>query len=373
MVRKYNTEINRLRCFQKKQQMKEQKIIHIDMDCFYAAVEIRENPALAGKPVAVGGRAEQRGVLTTCNYHARQFGLHSAMPTAQALKRCPDLVLLPVNMLLYKRVSAEIHQIFKRYTDIIEPLSLDEAYLDVSECTQCRGSATWIAQSIRQAIWQELKLTASAGVAPLKFLAKIASDYHKPNGQFVISPEEVTAFINTLPLKKIPGVGAVTHEKLKQLGLVTCFDLQQAEKRMIFQQFGKFGQRLWDFAHGIDRRSVEVNRPRKSLAVENTLLKEIEGFPEAEAVVAELFAKLVFRVQRNWNEVESLKKIGIKLKFDDFSQTTLERTTSGLMLPNFYELLQQIWQRKQGRKIRLIGLMVHFPEKKSVKQLNLWE
>lgn len=351
----------------------QRKIIHIDMDCFYAAVEIRENPALADKPVAVGGRAEQRGVLTTCNYLARQFGLHSAMPTAQALKRCPDLVLLPVNMPLYKQVSADIHQIFRRYTEIIEPVSLDEAYLDVSECGQCRGSATWIAQAIRQTIWQELKLTASAGVAPLKFLAKIASDYHKPNGQFVISPEEVTAFIKTLPLKKIPGVGEVTHKKLQQLGLTTCFDLQQAEKSVIFQQFGKFGQRLWAFAHGIDLRAVEVNRLRKSLAVENTLLNDIDTLCEAEPIVDELFVKLIFRVQRNWGNTESLKKIGIKLKFDDFSQTTLERTTSGLILTNFYALLQQIWQRKQGRKIRLIGLNVHFPEKKVEKQLNLWE
>ena len=171
------------------------KIIHIDMDCFYASVEIRENPTLQGKPVAVGGSSRQRGVLTTCNYEARKFGLHSAMPTAQAIKKCPNLILVPVNMPLYKQVSAQIHQIFQRYTSIIEPLSLDEAYLDVTDCTQCSGSATWIAQEIRQAIFDELKLTASAGVAPLKFLAKIASDMNKPNGQFVIQPHEVEQFV----------------------------------------------------------------------------------------------------------------------------------------------------------------------------------
>ncbi len=189
------------------------------MDCFYASVEIRENPTLQGKPVAVGGSSRQRGVLTTCNYEARKFGLHSAMPTAQAIKKCPNLILVPVNMPLYKQVSAQIHQIFQRYTSIIEPLSLDEAYLDVTDCTQCSGSATWIAQEIRQAIFDELKLTASAGVAPLKFLAKIASDMNKPNGQFVIQPHEVEQFVKTLPLKKIPGVGKVTSERFIENGL----------------------------------------------------------------------------------------------------------------------------------------------------------
>ncbi|QLB21070.1 DNA polymerase IV [Vespertiliibacter pulmonis] len=353
----------------------QQKIIHIDMDCFYAAVEIRNNPALAGKPVAVGGKANQRGVLTTCNYEARKFGLHSAMPTAQALKYCPHLILLPVNMPLYKQVSEQIHQIFRQYTQIIEPLSLDEAYLDVSDCQQFAGSATWIAQEIRKQIWEELHLTASAGVAPLKFLAKIASDQNKPNEQFVISPEEVPAFIKNLPLKKIPGVGAVTNEKLKQLGFQTCLDIQQSEPHFIFQQFGKLGQNLWDFAHGIDKRTVNVDRPRKSLAVENTLLTDIDTLLEAQPIIEELFQKLIFRIQRNWadSSLEEFKKLGIKLKFDDFSQTTLERTTNGLNINSFFTLLEQIWQRKNGRKVRLIGLNVQFPEKKVTKQLNLWK
>lgn len=353
----------------------QQKIIHIDMDCFYAAVEIRNNPTLAGKPVAVGGKANQRGVLTTCNYEARKFGLHSAMPTSQALKHCPHLILLPVNMPLYKAVSEQIHQIFHRYTQIIEPLSLDEAYLDVSNCKQCSGSATWIAQEIRQLIWEELQLTASAGVAPLKFLAKIASDQNKPNGQFVIAPEEVSTFIKHLPLKKIPGVGTVTNEKLKQLGFQTCLDIQQSEPHFIFQQFGKLGQRLWNFAHGIDTRTVNVDRPRKSLAVENTLLTDIDTLLEAQPIIEALFQKLIFRIQRNWvdHSFTEFKKLGIKLKFDDFSQTTLERTMNELNIQNFFTLLEQIWQRKNGRKVRLIGLNVQFPEKKVTKQLNLWK
>lgn len=353
----------------------QRKIIHVDMDCFYAAVEMREDPSLLGKPVAVGGLAENRGVLTTCNYEARKFGLHSAMPTSQALKRCPNLVLLPVNMPLYKAVSAQIHQIFRRYTDIIEPLSLDEAYLDVTDCQHCSGSATWIAQEIRQAIWQELHLTASAGIAPLKFLAKIASDQNKPNGQFVITPDEVANFVHALPLKKIPGVGKVTNEKLAQMGFQTCADIQNTDKAFIYKEFGKFGQRLWDFSHGIDERSIEVDRPRKSLAVENTLLRDISQYAEAHTMLEELYHKLIFRIQRNWGDkpLSDFKKLGIKLKFNDFSQTTLERTTEGLTFERFEPLLEQIWQRLQGRSVRLIGISVHFPEEKIKKQLNFWE
>lgn len=352
------------------------KIIHIDMDCFYAAIEMRESPALRGKPVAVGGRADQRGVLATCNYEARKFGLHSAMATATALKKCPNLVLLPVNMALYKQVSAQIHQIFHRYTDIIEPLSLDEAYLDVTDCSLYCNSATWIAEAIRQDIWNELHLTASAGVAPLKFLAKIASDRNKPNGQFVIPPENVAQFVQTLPLKKIPGVGKVTQEKLHKMGLDTCGDLQRADQALIFREFGKFGQRLWDFCHGIDKRQVEMDRPRKSVAVENTLLEDISQLNEAEAFVSELYQKLLGRLQRSCANMppNEFKKLGVKLKFDDFSQTTLEKTTDGMNQQRFIELLHQIWQRREGRGVRLIGINVHLPEPngQDEKQIALW-
>lgn len=354
--------------------MPERKIIHLDMDCFFAAVEIRDNPSLKGKPVAVGGRANQRGVLTTCNYEARRFGLHSAMATSLALRKCPNLVLLPVDMPRYKRVSEQIHQILHRYTDLIEPLSLDEAYLDVSDSPHCSGSATWIAEAIRQAIWDELQLTASAGVAPLKFLAKIASDQNKPNGQFVITPDEVADFVRKLPLKKIPGVGKVTQEKLTKLGFHTCGDLQRADKALIFQQFGKFGQRLWDFSHGVDPREIEVNRPRKSLAVENTLLADIEDYAEAVKLVKSQYQQLLARLQRSGQNrpLDAFKKLGVKLKFDDFSQTTLERTLDGLSEDHFLLLLEQIWTRLQGRKVRLIGVSVHFPEEKTASQLDLW-
>ncbi len=246
------------------------------MDCFYASVEIRENPSLKGKPVAVGGKPENRGVLTTCNYEARKFGLHSAMSSQQAIKKCPNLIIVPVNMDLYKSVSSQIHKIFRRYTDIIEPISLDEAYLDVTSCNKYFNSATWIAQAIRKSIYEELNLSASAGVSSLKFLAKIASDLNKPNGQFVIPPEDVESFIEDLDLKKIPGVGKVSYEKLLALDLKTCGDVKKADKQIIKQTFGKFGQQLIDYSNGIDTRKIQANRVRKSIGVENTLLYDID-------------------------------------------------------------------------------------------------
>ncbi|MFZ7215404.1 DNA polymerase IV [[Pasteurella] aerogenes] len=350
------------------------KIIHIDMDCFYASIEIRNNPSLAEKPVAVGGSAARRGVLTTCNYIARQFGLHSAMPTAQALKRCPDLVLLPVNMPLYKQVSQQIQQIFYDYTNLVEPLSLDEAYLDVTDCTQCCGSATWIAQEIRQKIWQEVQLTASAGVAPLKFLAKIASDQNKPNGQFVINPHEVASFIHALPLSKIPGVGKVTMQRLLQMGLHTCADVQRLEQRVLLHQFGKMGQQIWAFSHGIDEREVQPYRERKSIGVERTLLNDIQALDEGKAVVARLYPDLLWRIRQsdpNLN-IETLRKIGVKLKFDDFQVTTLEKSAVQCSEEQFMHLLESIWQRRQGRRIRLIGLQVNLPTPKTQQQMSLW-
>lgn len=353
----------------------QRKIIHIDMDCFYAAIEMRENPSLIGKPVAVGGMVKHRGVLATCNYEARRFGLHSAMSTAQALKRCPKLILIPPNMPLYQSVSEQIHHIFRRYTELIEPLSLDEAYLDVTNSHQCSGSATWIAKEIRDAIWKELHLPASAGIAPLKFLAKIASAQNKPNGQFVIPPENMTTFIHNLLLQQIPGVGKVTNKKLMQLGLYTCSDIQQSDKTLIYKTFGKFGQRLWEFSHGIDNRQIEVNRPPKSLTVEHTLPTDIWHLEQAEQIVDRLCNQLLFRLQRNGSDrpKHQFKKLGIKLKFSDFTQTTLERTTDGFSSDRFIELLQQIWQRTNNRSVRLIGLSVHYPTEKVKKQLNLWE
>lgn len=352
----------------------ERKIIHIDMDCFYASVEIRENPSLQGKPVAVGGSSRQRGVLTTCNYEARKFGLHSAMPTAQAVKKCPNLILVPVNMALYKKVSAQIHQIFHRYTDIIEPLSLDEAYLDVTDCQKCSGSATWIAQEIRQAIFDELHLTASAGIAPLKFLAKIASDMNKPNGQCVIKPDEVDAFVKNLPLKKIPGVGKVTSQRLLEMGLEICADVQRLDQTVLLNLFGKAGKRIWDFSHGIDDREVQAHRERKSVGVERTLVKNIHAAEQGIALLDNLYAELIRRLERAAPDtpLSAFRKIGVKLKFEDFQVTTLEKTGLPFSLESFQTLLKQIWLRSQGKSVRLVGLHVNLPEENKQEQMSLW-
>ena len=205
---------------------KTRKIIHIDMDSFYASVEVRDNPQLKGLPIAVGGSAQTRGVLATCSYEARKFGIHSAMPVSMALRKCPELIILPVRMTIYKEVSAHIHAIFLQYTDLVEPLSLDEAYLDVTDVTLCKNSATLMAKQIRQEILATQGLTASAGIAPNKFLAKVASDWNKPNGQKVITPDEVDEFVHQLPVNCISGVGKVTAKHMTALNLKTCGDLQ---------------------------------------------------------------------------------------------------------------------------------------------------
>ena len=264
--------------------------------------------------------------------------------------------------------------IFQRYTSIIEPLSLDEAYLDVTDCDKCAGSATWIAQEIRQAIFNELHLTASAGIAPLKFLAKIASDQNKPNGQFVIEPKEVSDFVANLPLKKIPGVGKVTSEKLLQMGLVCCADVQKTERHLLLNLFGKMGQRIWQYSHGIDEREIQPHRERKSVGVETTLLSNIHQLEEGVEVLTTLYPQLVKRVQRACPEIPlaQLRKIGVKLKFEDFQVTTLEKSAVEFSSENFQQLLGQIWARRQGRSIRLIGLHVTLPEEKASEQMSLW-
>ncbi|MFC0308565.1 DNA polymerase IV [Gallibacterium trehalosifermentans] len=354
--------------------MSQRKIIHMDMDCFYAAIEIRENPNLADKPVAVGGAPQQRGVLATCNYVARRYGLHSAMSSAQALKRCPHLVLLPVNMAFYKQVSQQIQQIFQRYTQIIEPLSLDEAYLDVTDSRQCSGSATWIAEAIRRDIWQELRLTASAGVAPLKFLAKIASEQNKPNGQFVIPPEKVAEFVYRLPLCKIPGVGKVATSKLAAMGLATCGDVQRFPRHILHDQLGKMGERIWQFSHAIDERQIQPHRERKSVGVEETLLTDLAVPEQSQVIMDKLYRQLQQRLQKYClNFTDQTFKLGIKLKFVDFQTTTVEKTGLLCNLEQFWQLLEIAWQRSRGRKVRLIGLHIYLPESQQQQQMSLWE
>ncbi|WP_434952727.1 DNA polymerase IV [Shewanella sp. HL-SH4] len=353
------------------------KIIHIDMDCYFAAVEMRDFPELRDKAIAVGGRSDRRGVISTCNYAARKFGVRSAMSSYQALKLCPHLVLVPGRMQVYKDVSQQIRQIFNRYSDVIEPLSLDEAFLDVSDCQQYHGSATLIAQAIRRDIELETGLTASAGVAPIKFLAKIASDLNKPNGQYVITPDEIPEFVRTLPLKKIPGVGKVTAQKLSVLGLETCADVQRYPKAKLLEIFGKFGAVLTERSNGIDPRPISNNRVRKSVGVETTLAQDIFTLAQCHQVLPQLIQELDSRVSRSAKD-RLINKQVVKIKFNDFKQTTIEQRSDEISVKLFYELLQQALTRSNERGIRLVGVSVglaELGEKKlqteSVAQLDL--
>ncbi|AIR65342.1 DNA polymerase IV [Cedecea neteri] len=347
------------------------KIIHVDMDCFFAAVEMRDNPALRDIPLAIGGSAQRRGVISTANYPARKYGVRSAMSTAMALKLCPHLTLLPGRFEAYKEASNHIREIFSRYTSRIEPLSLDEAYLDVTDSEHCQGSATLIAREIRQAIADEINLTASAGIAPIKFLAKIASDLNKPNGQYVITPEQVPDFLATLTLGKIPGVGKVTAAKLETLGLRTCADVQNADLAMLLKRFGKFGRVLWERSQGIDEREISNDRQRKSVGVERTLAEDIHEWPECEEIIERLYPELERRLAKERADLRIARQ-GIKLKFNDFQLTTQEHVWPKLNKEDLIATARKTWEeRRGGRGVRLVGLHVTLLDPQLERQLLL--
>jgi DNA polymerase-4 len=338
-------------------EMTQRKIIHIDMDCFYAAVEMRDNPQYRNIPLAIGGKSESRAVLSTCNYIAREFGIHSAMPSFKAKQLCPDLVIIPGRMQVYVEVSKKIKEIFYRYTDLVEPLSLDEAFLDVSDCQLFNGSATYIAQDIRRCIYEELNLTASAGVAPCKFLAKIASDENKPNGQCVIPPDQIDEFIKTLVLKKIPGVGKVAQQKLALKGLFTCADIKLYPEQKLLLEFGKLGQGLINYSKGIDNRVVEPNRERKSLAVERTFGKDLLCEADCLAHLDAFIDELSRRLEKVLIE-KVITKLGVKIKFGDFTIKSAERKSTQLSLPLFKILLHHLLLQNPDKSIRLLGVSV---------------
>ncbi|CAG8998139.1 MAG: DNA polymerase IV [Candidatus Celerinatantimonas neptuna] len=341
------------------------KIIHIDMDCFFAAVEMRDNPSLCHQPIAVGGRSQSRGVIATCNYPARKFGVHSAMPTAKAFKLCPQLVLLPGRMHVYKAVSTQIREIFLSYTSLVEPLSLDEAYLDVTHSKACMGSATLMAEQIREHIFMNTGLTASAGVAPNKFMAKIASDENKPNGQFVICPDQVADFAHTLELKKIPGVGPKTKERLERLGLRVGGDVLKCSVEQMQHWFGKFGPVLHQRCQGIDERPVEPSRIRKSVGVEHTYPSDLKTLQACHDALLLLLPELERRLANR-----PFRGVQVKMKFQDFTQTTVACQSDVLSQSELYMLIQKAYQRGQGRNVRLVGVSVTLAETLS-GQLNL--
>ena len=343
------------------------KIIHIDCDCYYAALEMRDFPALRERAVAVGGTGP-RSVLSTCNYAARAFGVRSAMPVRKALALCPDLVIQPHRFDVYRQVSQQIRAIFLRYTDTIEPLSLDEAYLDVSDTNWFAGSATMLAEHIRQEVFQSVGITVSAGVAPNKFLAKICSDWNKPNGLFVVAPAQVTRFLAQLPVRKINGVGAKFNERLAQQGIQSCADVLAWPLPKLIQQFGKSGFWLHQRARGIDERLVGGRRQAKSVSTEHTFTADVSREQAIKNHLAKLYDALEQRLLKRPHP--SIKAIFIKVRFSDFTTTTMERACP-LTLENIQRLFTAAAQRSP-LGIRLLGLGVRFKDSESAAQLDLW-
>lgn len=350
----------------------QRKIIHVDMDCFYAAVEVKHNPKLKGKPLGVGGPPESRSVLCTASYEARKFGVRSAMPSSTAKRLCPQLILVPPNFTLYKKESQAVRAILERFTNKIEPLSLDEAYLDVSECTLHRGSATWIAREIRAQIQNELNLTASAGIAPNKFLAKVASDWNKPNGQFVVRPKDVDKFVAALPVEKIHGVGKVTAKKMHALGLVTCADIQKCSTQQLTQWFGSHGEYYAKVSRGEDDRPVVTHWERKSLTVEETFPRDLTTLEECLAVIPSLYRDWEKRMEKGQYK-ERIRGYVVKVKFFDFKGTTHQvSTTRWPSEKDFVVLFRKAWERRE-KPVRLIGLGVRMEGDENEKDENLNE
>lgn len=335
-------------------------ILHVDMDAFYASVEERERPDLAGRPLVVGGRPEGRGVVAAANYAARRFGVHSAMPMATALRLCPQLVVLPVRIELYARVSQSIRGIFERYTPLIEPLSLDEAFLDVGGSERLFGPAPVIGRAIKEAIRTELGLTASVGVAPNKFVAKIASDLDKPDGFLVVSEDEVQGFLDPLPISRLWGVGRVTGERLGRWGIERIGQLRAQSREFMESRFGKGGLQLWELAHGRDPRRVEPEQQAKSISHETTFAADIADRGVLRAWLQHLTEQVAWRLRRHGLRGRTVE---IKARSADFRTLTRSRT-----LPEPTDRTDVLWRAAAGLfdekippehlPLRLIGMGV---------------
>ena len=351
--------------------MDSRKIIHIDMDAFFASVEQRDNPELLGKPIAVGG-SKQRGVVAAASYEARKFGVYSAMPSVTAARKCPHLIFVKPRFDAYKEVSERIREIFNRYTGLIEPLSLDEAYLDVTENKIGLPSATLIAQSIKKEIKDELNLTASAGISYNKFLAKIASDYQKPDGLFVITPAQALEFIEKLPVNKFFGVGKVTAEKMRSYGIFFGKDVKRFSLEQLSQWFGKPGKYFYGIARGEDFRPVNPNRERKSLGVERTFETDITNPKELLEIIDHLAVLVLERCDKSRKHGKTLT---LKIKFNDFTQITRSHTNAEFLttLEEIKNNAKKLFTAEENLKpIRLMGITLsNFIEPKKSQQLTL--
>ena len=349
-------------------------ILHVDMDAFYASIEERDRPELAGKPLIVGGTPEGRGVVATANYAVREFGVHSALATATALRRCPHATVLPPRMDHYAEVSAEIRDIFFRYTPLVEPLSLDEAFLDVTGCEGLFGPAIKIAATIKQTIRERIGLVASVGVAPNKFLAKIASDIEKPDALIVVDPDHVQEFLDPLPVGRLWGVGRVTGGKLQQLGVQTIRQLRQLSADLLSEQFGQQGVHLWQLAHGIDDRRVIPDREAKSISHETTFATDICEMETLRSWLLYLTEQVAHRLRRHNLRGTTLQ---IKVRYGDFHTITRAQT-----LPQPANSTRILWESASrlltGRllnrplQIRLLGIGVSGFGGRSNRALSLF-
>lgn len=339
---------------------------------------MRDFPEYRDIPLAIGGRQDRRGVIATCNYPARNFGVRSAMATAHALRLCPELKVIPGRMDEYKKVSAQIMALYQQVTDKIEPLSLDEAYLDVTDSKLFKGSATRIAEMLREQVRETTGITISAGVAPNKFLAKIASDWNKPDGLFVVTPDQVMDFVKDLPVSKINGVGKRTAEKLKSIGIETCSDVQQHSESELVDRFGQFGSRLHQLSRGVDYREVVTERIRKSISVEHTYPKDLTSIDICISQIPTLYEELMRRFDR-LKETKRLKRSGrvkgifVKVKFSDFEQTTVEHQVVEHDISLFEPLMREGYERYK-KPVRLLGLgfRLDSDEDDHCQQLPLW-
>lgn len=334
------------------------KIIHIDMDAFYASVEQMDNPDLKGKPVAVGGN-ETRGVVSAASYEARKFGVRSALSGVLAKKYCPELIFVRPRFDRYKEISKKIRKIFYEYTDLVEPLSLDEAYLDVTQNKKGNPSATLIAQEIRYRIWNEIGLTASAGISVNKFIAKVASDYNKPNGQKTVGPDEVLSFLEELPIRKFYGVGKVTTEKMYQLGIFTGLDLKNKSEEFLEKHFGKSGKFYYHVVRGIHNSEVKSDRITKSVAAEHTFNENLSSEIFMEEKLQTIAQQLEKRIKKH--DIAG-KTVTLKIKYSDFTQQTRSKTLpyfisdKALLFETAKELL---YQERMKNSVRLLGISLN--------------
>ncbi len=334
------------------------KIIHIDMDAFFASVEQRDFPELRGKAIAVGGN-EQRGVIATASYEARKYGIGSAMSSVIAKRKCPHLIFVKPRFNVYKEVSNQIREIFNEYTDLVEPLSLDEAYLDVTHNLKNIEIATDIANEIKQKIKDRTNLTASAGVSFNKFLAKVASDVNKPDGIFVITPKMAESFMEQLPIKKFHGIGKVTAERMQMMGIHTGSDLKNMDLEKLRREFGKSGQYYYNIVRGLDFREVNPTRIRKSTGSETTFLEDLETISELESALTPLMEEVW-----NWSMKTSIygRTITVKIKYNDFTVTTKSKTASfsikdkNLYTEICYDLLNESFNMQ--KPVRLLGVSI---------------